>query len=152
MVVFRRFERMPTRLCFGERPAAEGVGAEDGSHRLDSSVEVFSSAFRLKPAAWSRSERLTGVLTGVTLKAKRGALDNCEESKSKFLAFFEDAEKNWAGSMFSASVSSNSGGAGRLTAPQGVAGRANQEQSVTVCGTLGHHPIIFVRRIITMVS
>ena len=95
------------RLCLGERPAAEGAGAEEGCGVVD----VVGSALRLLPATWDRSERLMGVLAGVTLRAKRGALDKVEQSKSNVLAFLDDSEKNWRGSMFSVSGSSKSAGA-----------------------------------------
>lgn len=112
LAVTRRLERMPTRLCLGERPAAVGAGAEDGSCRLVFCVEVSSSAVRFWPAACEELlERLAGVLAGVRLRAKSGALASFELSKLKFLAFLLDSEQNWTGSMFSVSTSSKSAGA-----------------------------------------
>ena len=48
VVVCLRLERIPTRLCFGDRPAAERVGADEGSGWW---IWAVTSILRFWPAA-----------------------------------------------------------------------------------------------------
>ena len=104
---------MPLDLDFGERPA--GTGAEEGSGRFGIRGAASSgNDFRLRPAKMFS----TGF---AAVRVNMGALTGAVEVKSKLLTFLLEAEKNCMGSTFSVSTSSNSVGALRFTAPDGVA-------------------------------
>ena len=108
LVVNRRRDSIPIRLCFGERPA--GVGAEDGSaRRLIPAVGVTDScAFFFCPACLGISNYCAG--WGGAGAAKSGTPLDLVVSKSKARPFFM-GDENMSGSMFSESTSSNSAGA-----------------------------------------